>query len=144
MSSAPSSQVVGATLPPMNVTGWVNGEPPSLVGKVVVIDAWATWCGPCRQQAPHLKQIQEKYADRDDVVFIGLTDENAETLPAIEKFLTETGISWPNGYGALELLSELEATSIPMAWVADRNGIIVWNDHPADGLEAAIEAALQE
>ncbi|HXB94134.1 MAG TPA: TlpA disulfide reductase family protein, partial [Puia sp.] len=42
-------------------------------GKAVVIDTWATWCGPCKAQIPFLKEVEEAYADNPDVVFIGLS-----------------------------------------------------------------------
>ena len=42
-------------------------------GKVVFIDVWATWCGPCREQFPFLKEIEEEYKDNNDIVFMGIS-----------------------------------------------------------------------
>jgi thiol-disulfide isomerase/thioredoxin len=47
-------------------------------GKVVFIDVWATWCGPCREQFPFLKEIEEEYKDNSDIVFMGISIDRAK------------------------------------------------------------------
>ncbi|MBR9803668.1 TlpA family protein disulfide reductase [bacterium] len=133
----------GEPLPAVTAAGWVNGEPPDLKGKVVVVDAWATWCGPCRQAAPEMVRLHEKFAG-DDVVFIGLTQEGEESVPAIESFVESAGITWPNGYGATETLTALDVTYIPAVWVVDRNGKIVWNFESSGTMENAIADAVKQ
>lgn len=135
---------VGQTLPVIHAEGWVNGAPPDLQGKVVVIDAWATWCVPCRLAAPHLVETYQQFADRDDVVFIGLTSEGETQLPAIQHFLEQAEITWPNGYAALQTLSDLKAHYVPSMWVVNRQGKIVWNSGSQGELAAAIEKALKD
>ena len=132
----------GERLPPIRTAGWLNGRPPeSLEGKVVVVEAWATWCGVCYREAPELIRIWERFKGQD-VVFIGLTDEGEQDLPYIKDFLEQTGIPWPNGYGAGETLQELGAEGRPAIWVADRDGEIVWNYGSQEPLDEAIERAL--
>jgi thiol-disulfide isomerase/thioredoxin len=56
----------------------MNGKPVSLTdfkGKVVYIDVWATWCGPCRREFPYLKEVKEKYKDNKDLVIIGIATD---------------------------------------------------------------------
>ncbi|MCG6156238.1 TlpA family protein disulfide reductase [Rubinisphaera margarita] len=135
---------VGEEAPEISAQGWVNGKPPEdLRGKVVVVDEWATWCLPCRKEAPHLVQTYNEFKDRDDVVFIGLTSESPDSLPAIEKFLEETGITWPNGFGAMETLMAFKAEYIPRAWVISREGRVVWNYDSRGEMSDAIRAALE-
>ncbi|QDT94708.1 TlpA family protein disulfide reductase [Gimesia aquarii] len=139
---------VGKTAPPIQAAGWVNGDPyqkGNLKGKVIVVDAWATWCLPCRLQAPHIVETYQKFKDQD-VVFIGLTAEGEEMLPAIQQWLEETGITWSNGYGALDTLIAFNADFIPQVWVIGPDGKIVWNvdSEPKESLEQGITRALTQ
>ena len=68
-------KVVGEQAAPLNVEMWVNGEPlkpEDLQGKVVLLDFWAVWCGPCVATFPHLREWHEKYAEKG-LVMVGLT-----------------------------------------------------------------------
>jgi thiol-disulfide isomerase/thioredoxin len=70
------TELIGKDAAPLAVEAWVNGTPltdDDLKGKVVLLDFWAIWCGPCIATFPHLREWQEKYADKG-LVIIGLTN----------------------------------------------------------------------
>ena len=136
---------VGNPLPPITAVGWMNGdapEPGALKGKVLVIEAWAYWCGPCLQAAPELIALHKQFSPRG-VEFMGLTAEGEEYLDESKRFLEETGIPWRNGYGAVETLIALQADAIPQVWVVDHTGTIIWNLDSTESIEASLELALQ-
>lgn len=71
------AELVGKSAAPLadDIQAWVNGEPlkdGDLKGKVVLLDFWAVWCGPCIATFPHLKEWNEKYSDKG-LVIVGLT-----------------------------------------------------------------------
>lgn len=135
---------LGQPLPKLEAIGWLNGDAPkpsNLVGKVLVIDAWATWCLPCRERAAELVYLHDKYADKG-VEFIGLTAESADKVDQIQRFLEEYHVTWLNGFGAESTLVELGAEAIPMVWVIDRRGNIIWNETSSISLDQGIEKAL--
>jgi len=137
---------IGRKAPEIKAAGWVNGPAPTpdeLQGKLIVVEAWATWCLPCRIKAPEFVQIYKQFKDAN-VVFIGLTAEGEEYLPEIKTFLEETNITWRNGYGADQTLMELEAEYIPSTWVIDQDGTICWNHDSAEPLAEFLAKKLEQ
>jgi thiol-disulfide isomerase/thioredoxin len=134
----------GSSLPPIRAEGWLNGSrptPDSLKGKVLVVDAWAHWCGPCKAEAPHLVEAYEAYHKRG-VVFVGLTSDSEDKLPEMKEFLSDTKITWPCGYGASDTLQALKVEMIPQVWVVGTDGKILWNLDEPGTLETAVDEAL--
>lgn len=104
----------------------VDGESKKLAdytGKVLVIDIWATWCNPCRQEIPHLIEMANLYRDKG-VEVIGLTTEDPESdLQTVKDFSQEFKINYPVGWA--EPISEQLMNGrdgIPQTIIIGRDG----------------------
>lgn len=141
---AESGVGIGVAFPKIKAAGWLNGPAPEtgeLAGKVLVVDAWASWCGPCRAKAPEMVALYNKYRDQG-VEFIGLTQQPEGEMDRIKEFIESTGIEWRNGYGADQIFYDLKVEYIPMVWVVDRERKVAWNDNSPISLEEGIKRAL--
>lgn len=92
-------------------------------GKVVLINIWASWCTPCEDEAPDLQAAWEQYADRDDVLFLGIA--YADTDEPAMRYLERFGITYPNGPDiGTRIYDDFHATGVPETYVIDRSGMI--------------------
>lgn len=92
-------------------------------GKVVVLDLWATWCPPCRQEIPFLVELYEEFEAQGLVVVgVGLDQGGAPTLAP---FVEENGITYPILVGDRDVQAAYGVTGIPTTFVIGRDGRIV-------------------
>ena len=105
-----------------------NSSLADFAGKVVVIDFWGTWCGPCRQELPIVQQMYERYKDRG-VVFYGINWERTmpgqDPKPAVRDYLTKNGLTFPvvlDSERAAQTAYDIEA--FPTLFLIDKTGKI--------------------
>jgi len=104
---------------------WLT-PPPEIAGKFVLVDFWATWCGPCRQSIPHLNALSEKFKDR--LVVIGLSDE---TEAAVRK-MTSPKIDYSIAIDTQQRMHRtVEVKAIPHAMLIDPKGIVRFEGMPS-------------
>lgn len=99
----------------------------SLRGKIVLIDFWASWCGPCRRESPNVVKLYNKYKDKGFTVFSVSLDNDAE---AWKKAIAQDGLIWPNHVSDLlgwnTPMTQLYGfNSIPHTVLIDKNGKIL-------------------
>lgn len=120
-----------------------------LKGKVLVIDLWATWCGPCRNEVPELVKIQNEYGPRG-LEIVGLDIDQSESPEAVKSFAKEFNINYKVGYLQTDLARTLmTGGNIPQSLVVGRDGHVIIHFVGFDPtvttkkLRAAVEQALQ-
>jgi thiol-disulfide isomerase/thioredoxin len=95
-------------------------------GKVLIVDLWATWCGPCRQEIPHLVQIANEYKSKG-VEVIGLTNEDPnEEAKLVKEFSKAFNINYPIGWADIPMQRGLMRgqPGIPQTLIIGRDGKI--------------------
>lgn len=120
-------------------------------GKVMVINIWASWCGPCRREVPEYERVRKDYAGNDNVEFIGLTVDDSVDAPKVTRFVRETGFSFRLGWAEEDMARVLmnNRRSIPQTLVIARDGSVVnhWDGYArgynGNRLKEAIENALK-
>ena len=137
---------IGAEPPEIAAAEWLNTDSPptlaSLRGQVVMVEFWATWCGPCVAGIPHLNELQSKYRNAG-LRIISLTDDDLATVEGFQKG-RKSPIEYTVGTGS-DLGATYGVSSIPHAFVIGRSGKLLWEGHPADpDCEEKIEAGLEE
>lgn len=140
-----ASLAIGSKFPDFNVTD-VVGQPLSVAGdkgKVILVDFWATWCGPCRMEMPNVIAAYQKYhAKGFNIIGVSL-DEDKTPLTA---YLKEQKIAWPQFFDGKQWSNELAVKygidAIPANFLLDGEGKIIGKDLRGAALDQAVAAAL--
>ena len=114
----------------------------ALKGKLVLVDFWATWCGPCMAEAPHMVDVYQKYAPKGLVVLGVSLDQDAATMKPIA---LQKGLIWPQTVDTTHNLSAMFGiNAIPHTILLGPDGVMLWEGHPAGGMDEAIAKAFKE
>lgn len=146
---APEAVEIGRPVP-MYRTASITGDSVSLAdqkGKVVLLNVWATWCHPCRDEIPELRAVHQRYRDRG-LELIGVSVDASGNEEGIRQFMQEFQMAYPVWHDPDERVStQFLVIGVPATFLIDRGGILRWRKTgpilPGDtSLTNAIERAL--
>jgi thiol-disulfide isomerase/thioredoxin len=115
-----------------------------LRGKYVLLDFWATWCGPCRGETPHLKSVYEKFGKDPRFVIVSLSLDPEQKEP--REYAKKEGMDWPQGFlgdwSKTKLPNEYGVRGIPAIFLIGPDGKILAKDLRGPAILSAVEKAL--
>jgi len=122
----------------------INGRSVSLKqyrGRVVLIDFWASWCSPCRESMPHLKELYTKYRGKG-LVLLGVNLD--KTRAAASGFMKQAGVNFPIIFGPenQKTAATYGVQGIPATVLVDKQGVIRYSGHPMGLQERVIRGLL--
>jgi thiol-disulfide isomerase/thioredoxin len=141
---------IGDPAPELHPAEWIKGDPIAHfeTNHVYVIEFWATWCGPCKANIPHLTELAKKYRDQAAIAGISIWESSDPTdasyIRKVEQFVKSEGdkmdyrvaVDGPQGDIANAWMKAAGENGIPASFIVGRNGRIAWIGYPAKMDEA--------
>ncbi|RYG35311.1 TlpA family protein disulfide reductase [bacterium] len=157
LAEAPASLTIGDAAPALKPAKWLKGAPIAEFkkGQVYVVEFWATWCGPCKENIPHLTEMAKKYKGRATIAGISIWESNdpEETgyLQKVETFVKAqgpkmdyvVGVDGPKGVIGDTWMRAAGEAGIPCSFIVGKDGKIAWIGHPAQ-LESVLDQVLAD
>ncbi len=142
---------IGDVAPPLRPAKWLKGAPVERYGRVTVVEFWATWCGPCKENIPHLTELAKKYAGKADIVGVDIWESNdpqaTNTIPKVAAFVKSQGarmdyhvaVDARDNRVANAWMKKADEGGLPTSFIVGKDGKIAWIGHPAKLEEALIQ-----
>ncbi len=143
-SATPISELVGKPAPDFQVKD-LKGEELTLEkfrGQVVLLDFWATWCGPCIREMPNVKQTYKKYKDQKFQI-IGISLDRSKT--ALDTYIAREGLAWVHYWDkSQKITTQYGVRGIPSTFLLDGEGVIRKTNLRGRSLETAVAELVKE
>jgi thiol-disulfide isomerase/thioredoxin len=135
----------GKPMPPLSLEGWVNGQvkPEDMKGKVVIVDFYATWCGPCMAAIPHNNELLKKYKDAGLVIVGVCTSKQGQER--MDQTAKDKGIEYPTARDpGVKSQTAWQVHYYPTYAIVDRKGIVRVVGLQPDHVEEVVKKLLAE
>ena len=107
----------------------LEGEPHKLsdyYGKPIVLNFWASWCGPCKSEMPAFQSVYEQYSEEVNFLIVNMTDGYRETVELASGYIEENGYTFPVFYDTdFSASLAYDVTSLPTSLFIDKDGYMV-------------------
>ena len=117
----------------------------SLRGEVVLLNFWATWCGPCRFETPFLQELFEEYDERGFEI-VGVSMDTGDAADQVAMFVEEYGVSYTILHDSqMRGMEVYQILGLPATFLLDREGTLVWMKYgPVSETDAAFFQAIED
>lgn len=134
---------VGDKAPPLSITDWLANVPTNktLEGRPIVIDFWATWCGPCIKAVPHFNELRREFATNEELLFLSMSDEKPDKVNRSLNRINFRSTVVTDQLGKTQ--EALQINAIPVTYLIDKAGIIQWIGSPEMLTAAMIKQFLE-
>ncbi|HEX9081798.1 MAG TPA: TlpA disulfide reductase family protein [Holophagaceae bacterium] len=135
--------MLGQPAPKLDLSGWFKEAvaPEDMKGKILLVDFWATWCGPCWRSIPHNNDLAKKYADRGVMVIGACGGGNEDRMRDVALL---QGIAYPTARTTKATTEAWKVQWWPTYAVVDRNGVLRAIGLRPDYVEPFLDALLEE
>lgn len=149
-SDGPQPPRVGEPAPPYTAVT-LDGDTVTLEsfrGKTVLLNLWATWCAPCRQETPFLQSLYEEHRDRGFEI-VGISMDTRDQKQAVGQFVEEYGVTYPILWDPqMRGMDRYQVLGLPATFLLDQEGVVRWMQYGPVGetdekFLMAVEALLE-
>jgi hypothetical protein len=132
--------------PALELSGWMNGNISRNAwnGNIVVVDFWATWCGPCRKSIPHNNELFNRYKDRGVFIVGACCSGGRGGQERMGEVVTQLGLEYPTAQAADSFVDTWNVSFFPTYAIVDRKGDLRALGVSPDYVEPIIQALLEE
>ena len=134
----------GDKAPDLHITNWIQNVPAStsLKGKMLIVDFWATWCGPCLSAMPHLNALVKANKHNSDLLFLAISDENETKIRKLLPNVAFASAVVSDSTG--ETFKRFKISSVPFCVLIDEDGIIRWSGLTSELTNSMVQQFVQK